>query len=101
MEKMASIFWKMEADFKIKQMEDNFNNLANERRPQYFGKWKTTSISWLMEDDLNMWKKATPMFLAQAEFFSTLLIFPWVTFLPKGVVLGFLNFAWPPDSQTY
>ena len=44
-------------------MEDDFNILGNERQPQYFGKWKKTSkfskwkmtsISWLMEDDLNM-----------------------------------------------
>ena len=35
-------------------MEDNLNNLANGRRPQYFGKWKKTSIFWQMEDDLNI-----------------------------------------------
>ena len=32
-------------------MEDYLNILANGRLTQYFGKWKTTSISWLMEDD--------------------------------------------------
>jgi hypothetical protein len=28
--------------------------LLNEKRPQYIGKWKTTSILWQMEDDLNI-----------------------------------------------
>ena len=53
----------MKDDFKIYQMEDYFNILANVRRPQYFGKWKTTlkfskwkttSIFWKMEDNLNI-----------------------------------------------
>jgi hypothetical protein len=35
-------------------MEDILNFWVNERRPQYFGKWKTTSILWQMEDDLNI-----------------------------------------------
>jgi hypothetical protein len=35
------------------KLEDDLNFLANERRPQFFGKWKTTSILWKMEDDLN------------------------------------------------
>ena len=34
-------------------MEDRLNTLANGRRPYYFGKWKTTSIFWQMEDDIN------------------------------------------------
>jgi hypothetical protein len=38
------------------KMEDNLNILANDRRPQYFGKWKTTSIVWQMEDHLNIWQ---------------------------------------------
>ena len=35
-------------------MEDDNNLFQNGRRPQYFGKWKTTSISWQMEDNLNI-----------------------------------------------
>ena len=35
-------------------MEDDLNILANERQPQYFAKWKMTSIFWQMEDDLNI-----------------------------------------------
>jgi hypothetical protein len=36
------------------QMEDNLNILTNGRRTKYFGKWKTTSICWLTEDDLDI-----------------------------------------------
>jgi hypothetical protein len=52
--KTTLIFW---------QMEDDLNILANGRQPQYFGKWKTTTIfgNWKttaifcqMEDDLNI-----------------------------------------------
>ena len=32
------------------KLEDDLNFLANGRRPQYFGKWKLTSIFWQMED---------------------------------------------------
>ena len=35
-------------------MEDNLNVKANGRRPQFKGKWKTTSILRKMEDDLNL-----------------------------------------------
>ena len=35
-------------------MEDDLNILANGRRPQYFGKLKTTLIFWQMEDNLNI-----------------------------------------------
>jgi hypothetical protein len=35
-------------------MEEDLNILANGRRPQYFGKWKMTSIFWQIEDDLNV-----------------------------------------------
>jgi hypothetical protein len=35
-------------------MEDNLNILVKRRRPQYFGKWKTTSVLWQMDDDLNI-----------------------------------------------
>ena len=37
-------------------MEEDLNILANGRRPQYFGKWKTTSIFWQMEDVINFWQ---------------------------------------------
>ena len=33
-------------------LEDNLNFLVNGSRPQFFGKWKTTSIFWYIEDDL-------------------------------------------------
>ena len=45
------------------KLEDDLNFLANGRRPQFlengrrpqfFGKWKTTSTFWKMEDDLNV-----------------------------------------------
>jgi hypothetical protein len=35
-------------------MEDDNNLFPNGRRPQYFCKQKTTSISWQMEDNLNV-----------------------------------------------
>ena len=35
-------------------MEDDLKILENGRRPQYFGKWETTSICWQMEDNLNV-----------------------------------------------
>ena len=35
------------------QMEDDLNFLPNGRRPPFFGKWKTTSIFWQIEDNLN------------------------------------------------
>ena len=34
------------------ELEDDLTFLANGRRPQSFGKWKTTSIFLKMEDDL-------------------------------------------------
>ena len=38
--------------------------LANERRPQFFCKWKTTSIFLKMEDDLNFLENGSqPQFL--------------------------------------
>jgi hypothetical protein len=43
----------MEDNLNFVQIEDDLNILANGRLPQYFGKWKTTSIVWQMEDDLN------------------------------------------------
>ena len=35
-------------------MEEDLNILANGRRPNYFGKWKTTSIFCQIEDSLNI-----------------------------------------------
>jgi hypothetical protein len=32
----------MEDDLNFFQMEDDLNTFANGRRPQYFGKWKTS-----------------------------------------------------------
>ena len=66
MEDDPNFFLQMEDDLNILengrrpnffQMEDDLNILGNleNGRPQYFGNLKTTSISWLMEDDLNMW----------------------------------------------
>ena len=34
------------------KLEDDLNFLANGIHPQYFGKWKTTSIFWKIEYDL-------------------------------------------------
>jgi hypothetical protein len=34
------------------KMEDNLNFKVNGRRPQFVGKWKATSFSWQIEDDL-------------------------------------------------
>jgi hypothetical protein len=36
------------------KMEDDLNFSANEKLPKCFGKWKTTSSLWLMEEDLNI-----------------------------------------------
>ena len=41
----------MEDDLNILENGRQLQNLANGRWLQYFGKWKTTSISWLIEDD--------------------------------------------------
>ena len=44
----------------LRQMEDDLNFLKTERRPQIFGKWKTTSIRWQMKDSLFLGKWNTP-----------------------------------------
>ena len=46
-------FFQMKDILKFCWMEEDHFILANERRPQYFGKWKMTSIFWQMEDDIN------------------------------------------------
>ena len=37
----------------LNKLEDNLNCLVNGRRPQFFGKWKTTSIFLYIENKLN------------------------------------------------
>jgi hypothetical protein len=58
----------MEDNINTLQMENDLNMLRNirkpcffpiGRRPQYFAKWKTTSIFWHMEDDLNILESGT------------------------------------------
>ena len=44
----------MEDKLKKNHMEDILKFLVNGRRPQYFGKWNTTSIFWQMVDDHNI-----------------------------------------------
>ena len=34
-------------------MEDDLNNIVNGRRPEQFREWKTTSILFQREDNLN------------------------------------------------
>ena len=44
-------FWEMEDDLHFWEMEDDLNFFKNGRRPQSFGKWKTTSINWKIKND--------------------------------------------------
>jgi hypothetical protein len=45
-------------------MEDDLSFLENGRRPQFFFKWKTTSILLKMEDDLNSFENGRrPQFI--------------------------------------
>ena len=44
----------MEDNLNFVQIEDDLNILANGRLPQYFGKWKTTSIFWKFEDKISI-----------------------------------------------
>ena len=46
-------------------MEDDLNIFENGRRPQFFRKWKTTSIFLKMEDDLNFLNDKQPFFCQQ------------------------------------
>ena len=39
---------------KFIKIEDNLNIFQNGRRPQFFLKWKTTSIFWKKENDQNI-----------------------------------------------
>ena len=43
----------LEILLRSQKMEDDLKFVRNGRRPQFFGKWKTTSIFGEMEDDLN------------------------------------------------
>ena len=62
MEDNLNLFLQMEDDLNSLEKWKTNSFLSNGRRPQYFGKWKTiskfskwktTSILWQMEDDLN------------------------------------------------
>ena len=44
-------------------MEDDLKIVANERRPQYFGKWKMTSIFRKIENDNNFLENGRRQFL--------------------------------------
>jgi hypothetical protein len=51
-----------EMKFEMRELYSNF--LADGRRPQFFGKWKTTSIFWKMGNDLNfLVNKRQPKFV--------------------------------------
>ena len=41
--------WELELIYG-NELEDNLNSLENGRQPQYFGKWKMTSVFFPMED---------------------------------------------------
>ena len=45
------------------KMEDNLNLFKHRRRPQFFQKWKTTSILWKREDNLIFLEKYFPHLL--------------------------------------
>jgi hypothetical protein len=59
--------WKTNSIFKVNgkryalfgKMGDNLKFKVNRRRLQSEGKWKTTSICWLLEDDLHFGKWKT------------------------------------------
>ena len=44
-------------------MEDGLHFFENGRQPQYFSKWKTTSICLKIEDDFNFWEKEDKLIL--------------------------------------
>ena len=41
----------------LNELEDDLNCLVNGRRPEFFGKWKTTSIFLYIEDELKFFDK--------------------------------------------
>jgi hypothetical protein len=55
---MTSIFLQVEEKLNILTYEDDLNFISsNGRLPQYFGRWKTTSILWKMEDNFKIYQK--------------------------------------------
>jgi hypothetical protein len=73
----------MEDNLNFVQIEDDLNILANGRLPQYFGKWKTTSIVWQMEDnnfgkELTMERPKTKIGLTSDVPFSKRYLKYWV-----------------------
>ena len=69
-------------------MEDDLNFMINGRRPQFAGKWKTTSICLQLESNLQFW---------QVEDNNNYFLFKWKTTTVKGkaslVSPGF-SWAW-------
>ena len=49
-------------------MEDDLNIFENGRQPQYFWKWKTTSIFLKMEDDLNIFQMQDDLFFQMKNY---------------------------------
>ena len=47
-------YFKWKTTSILSQMEDDINFISIGRRPQLYFKWKTTSILFQMEDDLNL-----------------------------------------------
>jgi hypothetical protein len=50
---MSVVGPRLKEDLIFLQMEDDLNLFTNGRQPQFFYKWKTTSILLHMEDDVN------------------------------------------------
>jgi hypothetical protein len=69
-------------------MEDDNNLFPNGRRPHYFGKWKTTSMFWQMEDNLkNVVNKRRPKLFINGRRPQFVLLF-FTPFLTQVVTLG-------------
>ncbi len=51
----------------LHEFEDDLIFLVNGRRPQFWGKWKTTSVFVEMEDDLNFQSKSDLNYLSNLE----------------------------------
>ena len=58
----------MEDDLNFTKTEDDLNFFINGRRPQFFQKWKTTSIFGEREDNLKFWENGR-----QSKYFPPLL----------------------------
>ena len=62
----------MEDDLNNYEIGEDLNILENVRRPQYFGKRKTTTTVWKMEDNLNMLRYARdPQYFVMLKITST------------------------------